>query len=474
MEITKYPDLPVLLVDDEPQFLQSGSFSLRSSGINNVMKCQHSTEVMELLSKQAVSVIVLDILMPNTTGKDLLPQIAKDFPSIPVIMLTALNEVNTAVDCMKNGAFDYLVKPVDKNRLVTSVKRAIEFSEMKNENNRLKEYLLSKKLEKPENFENIITRNSAMYSIFQYIEAIAQTQLPVLITGETGSGKEIISKAVHNASGRKGEFVSINVAGLDDNLFSDTLFGHEKGAFTGADKKRIGLIGKATGGTLFLDEIGDLSIESQVKLLRLLEEHSYYPIGSDTPLPTDARIVVATNVDLGKTQREGKFRSDLFYRLQNHHIEIPSLKKRKEDVQLLVDYFLEDAAKELSKPPITPPPELYILLETYHFPGNIRELKGMVYDAVSRHKGGVLSMETFRERIKRDKDSSPNGSFSTIEQHQKNLFFPEQLPTIKEMEKALIDEALNRSKENQTIAAQMLGLTRSALNKRLNRASNST
>ncbi|MCP4646839.1 MAG: sigma-54-dependent Fis family transcriptional regulator, partial [bacterium] len=199
-----------------------------------------------------------------------------------------------------------------------------------------------------------------------------------------------------------------------------------------------------SGGTVFLDEIGDLAIESQVKLLRLLEEHSYYPIGSDTPLPSDARVVVATNAELDNLKAEGKFRSDLFYRLQNHHVHIHPLRERKDDIQLLTDSFIEEAAEEMSKPPITPPPELYTLLETYHFPGNVRELRGMVYDAVSRHRGGVLSTETFRERIKKSSDQKesigPGAGFSGG-----NLYFPEQLPTIKEAEQALVEEALQRA-----------------------------
>ncbi len=469
MEKVNYPLLPILLIDDEQQFLQSGSFSLRSSGINNVSQCQDSREVMTLLSEQSFSVIVLDILMPNITGRELLPKIVEKYPTTPVIMLTALNEVDTAVECMKNGAFDYLIKPVDKNRLLTTVKRAIDYSEIRNENNRLKEHLLSNKIDNPEAFENIVTRNRSMYSIFQYIEAIAQTSLPVLITAETGAGKEMVARAVHQASSRAGEFVPINVAGLDDNLFSDTLFGHEKGAFTGADSKRIGLIGKAAGGTVFLDEIGDLAVESQVKLLRLLEERNYYPIGSDVAIPTDARVVVATNANLDTLQAEGKFRSDLFYRLQNHHIHIPPLHERKDDIQILADFFLEESTAELNKPPITPPRELYTLLETYHFPGNVRELRGMVYDAVSRHRGGVLSMESFRDRIKKNTEQA--SSLTDVQVSAGNiLYFPEQLPTIKEVELALVNEALERAKNNQTIAAQMLGLTRSALNKRLSRA----
>jgi len=468
MEKSSYPRLPVMLIDDETQFLKSGSFSLKTSGINNVRTCHDSRDALQQLAEEPCSAVVLDIMMPHLTGKELLPQIVREFPGVPVIMLTALNEVETAVECMKLGAFDYMVKPIDKTRLVTTVKRAVDFNEIKNENSRLKEYLLSDKLDNPASFEHIVTRNHAMHQIFQYIEAVAQTSLPILVTAETGCGKELIARAIHNASGRTGEFVPVNVAGLDDNLFSDTLFGHMKGAFTGADRERAGLVGKASDGTLFLDEIGDLAVESQVKLLRLLEEKKYYRIGSDSATLSSARIVVATNRDLGKSMADGTFRSDLYYRLNTHHIVIPALRKRKDDMELLVGFFLEESADEFGKTNPTPPPELFTLLSTYHFPGNIRELKGMVYDAVSRHRGGVLSTETFRNRI-RNNDVQPGIVPNEPDMDQGSFFFPEQLPTIKELEKSLIEEALHRAKNNQTVAAQLLGLTRSALNKRLNR-----
>jgi len=347
MSNSKYPVNPVLLVDDEDQFLQSGSFALRTSGVTNVQKCNDSREVIKLLREKSFSMIILDLMMPYLNGDDLLPEIAQEFPGIPIIMHTAVNEVTKAVDCMKKGAFDYLTKPVDKARLVTCVKKVIQFSDIKTENMELKKSLLRDRLEKPEIFENIVTGNHNIYSIFHYIEAIAKTSLPVLITGDTGVGKEMIVKAVHDASCRKGEFISVNVAGLDDNLFSDTLFGHVKGAFTGAEKMRKGLIEKAAGGTLFLDEIGDLKMESQIKLLRLLEERTYYQVGSDHTITSDARIVVATNVDLNKMQNDGNFRKDLFYRLQNHHIEIPTLHSRKDDVPLLTDFLWKQQPKKL-------------------------------------------------------------------------------------------------------------------------------
>ncbi len=469
----QFPSLPVLLVDDEEQFLLGLSFTLAAEGINHVVQCQDSREVMSLLAQQGFSVILLDMSMPHVSGRELLPLIVRDYPDIPVIIVTALNEVETAVECMRTGAFDYLVKPVDDLRLLPCIRRAISLAEVRHENRLLKDYLLNDKLEHSEVFSPIITQNRPMRSIFQYAEAISKTILPVLITGETGVGKELIARAVHRLSGRPGEFVAVNVAGVDDHFFSDTLFGHKRGAFTGADRDRKGLIDQAAAGTLFLDEIGDLSAESQVKLLRLIEERKYYPLGSDMPKMTDARIVVATHRDMESMQAEGKFRRDLFYRLRTHHLHLPPLRNRKEDIPLLVEHFLEKAAQSLGKKKITPPRELFTLLATYHFPGNVRELEGMVYDAVSQHKSGVLSMESFRERIAPGQRAgqdlpSPEGESPRA---GKEIIFPERLPTLKETEQILIEETLKRAGGNQTIAAQMLGLTRRALNNRLRRSS---
>lgn len=466
-----YPKLPVLLVDDEQQFLLSAEMALNANGVTNVLQSYNSLEVMSILSEQEISVILLDITMPHKTGDELLKEIHQEFPHISVIMVTAVNEVETAVECMKNGAIDYLLKPVDETRLVTTLKRAIEFAEVREENLKLKEYLLSDRLDSPDAFSDIITDSENMRSIFQYVEAIGSTSLPVLITGDTGVGKELIARAIHRISGRNGEFVPINVAGVDDNLFSDTLFGHKKGGFTGADRDRKGLIEQASNGTLFLDEIGDLSFESQVKLLRLLQEGKYYPIGSDISKLTNARFVIATNADIDSMQKQGKFRKDLFYRLQAHHINVPILRERKNDIPLLVDHFIAKAAKELGKKQPTPPKELAILLRNYPFPGNIRELEGMIYDAISQHKSGILSMDSFREKIKL---SLPD--FELVQENEvgfeddNQIKFSELLPTLKGVEKMLIQEALGRANGNQSIAAEMLGLTRRALNNRLSRS----
>ncbi|HPG40135.1 MAG TPA: sigma-54 dependent transcriptional regulator [bacterium] len=471
MSSLDYPELPVMIIDDEENFLLSAGFTLSSNGINNVLQCQDSAKVMDILRATPVSAIALDMTMPVMSGWDLLPIIVREFPEVPVIVITAVNEVETAVECMKAGAFDYIVKPVDDSRLVTAIQRALELRQVIAENIKLKQYLLSGKLEHPEAFKRMVTKSNAMHSIFQYIEAIAGTSLPVLITGETGAGKELIARAIHDLSGRKGEFVAVNVAGLDDNLFSDSLFGHKKGAFTGADKDRKGLIEQASRGTLFLDEIGDLSMESQVKLLRLLQEKQYYPIGSDVPKLTDARIVVATLKDIEKMSATDHFRKDLYYRLKAHNVHIPPLRQRKEDIPLLVNYFLERAAAELNKKRPTPPRELFTLLNNYDFPGNIRELEGMIFDAVSRHQSGVLSIETFREIITPKALPGLSADANSAEPTGLHpLVFPYPLPTLKETENTLIAEALKRADGNQTIAAHMLGLTRRALNNRLHRS----
>jgi DNA-binding NtrC family response regulator len=467
MIISTYPYFPVLMVDDEVQTLNSFEMVLRSANVNNLIRCQDSREVMPLLSRQEIEVMLLDLSMPHLTGQELLSTVANDFPEILVIIITGSNDVDTAVRCMKSGAFDYMVKPVEKSRLISGVKRAIEIRELQRENKWLRAQVLSDKLEHPEAFSEIITNSPAMKSIFQYIEAISPSPQPALITGETGVGKELVAKALHHLSHRTGPFVPVNVAGLDDNVFADTLFGHRKGAFTGADQTRSGLVEQASGGTLFLDEIGDLSPASQVKLLRLSQDGEFFPLGSDVARRSDARVLVATNQDLEVLQSSGKFRKDLYYRLCAHHIHLPPLRERPEDLPLLIDHFLETASQTLGKKKPTPPGELFALLSTYHFPGNLRELQSMILDAVSSHKSGKLSMEVFKSYIRQkhptfdiDSKQLPSGQASL-------LSFSEQLPTFKQAEQSLLSEAMKRAKGNQAIAAQMLGITRQALNKRL-------
>lgn len=468
MAAPKFPDFPLLIVDDESEVLDLCEFVLRSSGITNVLTCQDSREVKDLVVKNEIGIALLDLTMPHISGAELLQWMTEKHPHIPVIIVTAVNEVDTAVKCMKSGAFDYLLKPLEKNAMESAVRKAIEFRDLRHEYSSFKRRVLADKLENPASFSKIVTGNSLMRSIFQYVETIAPTARPVLITGETGVGKDLLAKALHDLSGRTGEYVVVNVAGLDDNVFSDTLFGHAKGAYTGADQPRAGLISQAAGGTLFLDEIGDLNGASQIKLLRLLQDGDYLSLGSDIPKRSDARIIASTNRDLKARIQEDKFRADLFYRLQSHQIHLPPLRERFDDLPVLVDHFLEKGAKDLGKKKPTPPKELCALLATYHFPGNIRELDTMVFDALSRHESKILSMDRFRGHIESSR-SGPSGAKLNTKEGESPFSLFEDLPTLKDAQRLLMIEAMRRADGNQSIAARLLGITQSGFSKALRR-----
>jgi DNA-binding NtrC family response regulator len=461
------PEKPVLLVDDEKHILSITAMFLQSCGINNVVTLSDSREVLPFLAARQVAVIVLDLHMPHISGLELLPKIRKDFPHIPVILVTANDEINTVVECMKMGAFDYMVKPVDSSQLVGRVDKALVLSSLSEELSSLKQRLLNDSLEHPAAFASIVTGDKKMRALFQYAEVVAGTRQPIMITGETGVGKELLARAIHYVSGCKGDLVALNVAGLDDNMFSDTLFGHKKGAFTGADQAREGLISRAGGGTLLLDEIGDLNESSQIKLLRLLQEKEYYPVGSDMVRKSDARVLLATNRDMKKLINEGKFRNDLYYRLCAHQMHIPPLRERMDDISLLLDHFLSVAAAAMNKKKPTPPPELATLLSIHHFPGNVRELEALVFDAVARHTSGILSMESFRAVIGDERPAVRVATHqSPTEENPLTAIFG-HFPTINEVEEYMIAEAMKLAKGNQGIAGNLLGMGRQTLNKRL-------
>jgi len=466
MNSSLYPHFGVLLVDDEPAWLRSLSLTLeRSAGITNISTCQESRSVLELLDGGEIGLVLLDLNMPHLAGDELLGLIAERHPEIAVIIISGMNQIESAVRCIKLGAFDYFVKTVEEDRLVSGVLRAIRMLELQRQNREMSSRMLSGELRRPEAFAGIVTADRAMHAIFSYIEAVALSSEPLLIMGESGVGKELIAKAAHTLSGCSGQLVAVNVAGLDDMVFADTLFGHTRGAFTGADQPRRGMIEEAADGTLFLDEIGDLSIPSQVKLLRLLQEGEYFPLGSDRPKRLKARVVVATHQDLAQKQAAGTFRRDLYYRLCTHMVQVPPLRERKGDLPPLLDHFLEEAARSLGKKKPTPPRELLQLLATYSFPGNVRELKALVYNAVSVHRDRVLSMETFLKAIGRPETKQLQESSKKAEQ---NLYAGlERLPTFGEAAELLVEEAMARANGNQTIAARLLGISQPALSKRL-------
>ena len=459
------PDMPVLLVDDDSGALRSTERVLMSAGITNILACQDPRNVPELLQTKECSLVLLDLCMPRLSGEELLPNIITSRPEVPVIIVTGSNEVETVVRCMKAGAYDYLVKPVDRSRLVGVVRRAIELRCLRREVEILRDFRQAGALKCPEAFTGIVSNNPAMLAIFRYCESISRSLWPVLVTGETGAGKELIARAIHTLSGRGGAFVAVNAAGLDDNVFSDTLFGHVRGAYTGADEVRRGLIEQAAGGTLFLDEIGDLAHSSQVKLLRVIQEHEFYPLGSDVAKRTDARLVFATNTDLEALQASGQFRKDLYQRLKTHQVHVPPLRRRLDDIPLLVNFFLDKAARALHKKKPSPPKELYALLATYSFPGNVRELESMVFDAVANHESHMLSMGVFETRIAQEQDTGISMALADGESPFATL---DRLPTLAQAGELLIGEAMRRAEGNQTLAARLLGISRPALNRRLN------
>lgn len=459
---------PILLLDDDPVILELSMTALQSEGINNIVTLNDSRKLLPFLENNPVSTIILDLMMPHISGTELIPILNSEFPHTPVIIMTSSEDIETAVNCIKAGAFDYLTKPMETARLLSSVEKALRLNALSRENSSLREYLLTDYLEHPNAFKDIISNCKKMRSIFQYAEVIAKSDQPVLITGETGVGKELIARAIATLSGRIGAFVTVNAAGLDDNMFSDALFGHVKGAFTGADKSREGLICSAANGTLFLDEIGDLSEASQIKLLRLIQEQEFYPTGSDLLKKSNARIIVATNRDLTQMIAAGKFRKDLYYRLCAHRIHIPALRERREDIPELVEHFLGKAAKSLNKPKPTPSPEVVALLSTCHFEGNVRELHAMIIDAVARNTADILTLDSF---VGLGKDDSAPSISSTIPSHKEAnemiyaLFG--RFPTIKEVEDYLISAAMNMTNGNQRSAALLLGIARQTLSKRL-------
>lgn len=465
-----YPDFGILLVDDEDSFLRSLTMTLkRRGGINHLFQCNDSRNVLAMLEQHPIKLVLLDLNMPNVMGMSLLEQILESHPHVRVIIISGLNQIEIAMQCIRLGALDYFVKTTDENHLIEGIKRTIRSIEVHSENDKLRSRFLNDTLEHPEVFENILTQDKTMRSIFQYLEAIAASNQPIMINGESGVGKELIAQAIHKLSHKSGPIISVNVAGLDDNMFADTLFGHSRGAFSGAEKARAGMIEQANGGTLFLDEIGDLSLMSQVKLLRLLQEGEYYPLGSDHPKRLNARVVVATHQDLTQKQEAGEFRKDLYYRLQTHQVSIPPLRQRKGDIAILLDLFLEEAASELQKAKPTIPKELPVLLANYAFPGNVRELRALAFKAMGLHRSKMLSMDSFKDLIS-PKDLSPGWTEDQTTQSCIS-FHPElSLPSLTEIGDLLIDEAMLRAKGNQSIASRLVGISQPALSKRIKKA----
>jgi len=343
------------------------------------------------------------------------------------------------------------------------VQRAVDLRQWRDDYARMRRSLLQRRLEHPDAFAGIVTRSPRMLAVFQYIESVAPSHQPVCITGETGTGKELVARALHTLSAPKGPFTAVNVAGLDDMVFSDTLFGHVRGAFTGADAKRSGMIEQAAGGTLFLDEVGDLSLASQTKLLRVIQQREYFPLGSDVPRPVRARIVAATNRHLETLRDAGTFRRDLYHRLTVHQVEIPPLRERMEDLPLLLRCFQDRVETETGKEQPRWGTDLIALCERYAFPGNVRELESLVSDVTAMSARGDSTKHLLLSRLRLSGETVPEpAGVSDLLR-----FGDERFPTLDQVEEAMIHEAMRRSDGNQSMAARLLGISRPTLCKRL-------
>lgn len=462
-----YPANPVLLVDDEEEILASLRVTLALAGITNTVLCSSGSAAVDIAQEREVEAVLLDILMPGRKGDDILEELLHAQPDLPVIMVTGVDDVDLAVSCMRKGAYDYIRKPADSERIVSALTRAFELRTMRRERRNLSAGFLVPPPHKSEAFNELITYSPAMLRIFQYCEAIAASPEPVLIMGETGVGKELLAKAIHEASARKGEFVAVNVAGLDEQAFSDTLFGHVRGAFTGADRARGGFMERASGGTLFLDEIGDLPLQAQIKLLRVLQEREFYPMGSDRPKPLTARIISATNRAVDELKDAQRFRADFYFRIATHSLTIPPLRQRPEDITPLADHFLAQAARTYGRA-IEHPSQALELLLGYAFPGNIRELRGLILDMAGRSQNDQHCLDALKEKLSQAQPVLQ----SSMQDHLFSTFL--RLPTLQEGSEALVAEALKRTEGNQRRAAQLLGITPQALNSRLKRRSSSS
>lgn len=474
----------LLIVDDERLHISMLNDMLKDDYLIKV--AMNAPQAMErAITDPQPDLIVLDIAMPGMDGFDLLKQLKQDHRTrdIPVIFLTALDGMEDEVRGLELGAVDYITKPflptivharIKTHILLQQSLRRTQNAERQNrslqhEVGALHRSLDSVALRHPEAFASLVTNSPKMRTLFHYMEAVAETGEPIVITGETGVGKELIAKSLHQLGNPTGPLVSINLAGLDDTTFSDTLFGHEKGAFTGAHQARKGLISQAEGGTLFLDEIGDLAPSSQIKLLRLIQEKLYYPLGADHPQPMNLTLITATNRDLAALMQTGHFRQDLFFRLSAHHIKVPPLRERREDILLLTVHFLEEAGKAIGRTPPQPPPELVQLLKLYPFPGNVRELRALIFDALAQHRSGpVLSMKSIQNTIEERRTTTSSIPLANTD-GDPLLRTGGRLPTLEEAERFLVAEALRQAQNNQGIAASLLGISRTALNRRLNR-----
>jgi DNA-binding NtrC family response regulator len=437
----------VLLVDDDESFRRVQAFKLEQAGCT-VTTCADGEAALETFGDSSHDVVITDIRMPGIDGLALLGRLRSISPATPVIVVTGHGTIDTAVEAMKQGAFDFLTKPFPGDHLELTLQRALEMADLARENRELR-----RAVEGRFSFENLIGNSPAMRGLYESMELAAPTSSTILVRGETGSGKELVARAIHYNSPRRNEpFVTVNCGALPETLIEAELFGHRKGAYTGADRNRAGKFETADGGTLFLDEIGEIPLDLQPKILRVLQDGEVDRIGEDRPVRVDVRVIAATHRDLERLIDDGLFRSDLYYRLAVVPLEVPPLRDRREDIPLLAQHFLSRMCERNNRPGLSFPDEAMPLFEHYSWPGNVRELENIVERMVVLSREDSLSLASAPEQIRRP----PRNSGSSLRLPEEGLRF-------EDLEKDLIRQALERTASNQTRAAKLLGLTRNTL-----------
>ena len=372
----------ILLVDDEVSYLELLKSILENEGYSNVITESNPLNVPKILNSQQIDLILLDIYMPQMNGIQLLEKISPEYPNIPVIVVTAVDDKDIALEAIKYGAYEFIIKPPDTDRLLLTIRRAINYKLLEKERDILRTESVSER-SKADNFKEIISSSELMYKVFNLVEVFAPTNETILIVGETGTGKDLIAKKIHDLSPRKkAPFVAVNLASISSSLFESELFGHIKGSFTGANSDKVGYFEAANKGTIFLDEIGELPKELQGKLLRTIQYNEIFRIGSSQPVKLDLRIIAATNRDLADDVSKGNFRADLYYRLNRGHISLPPLRKRGNDVLLIANYLIKIANEKYNKNVTGLTREAIAQLRHYFFPGNIRELENIIFNSV--------------------------------------------------------------------------------------------
>ena len=445
----------VLIIDDEKNYLLILDALLTEAGYT-VTALNDPEMAMDFLEESEVDLIVTDMKMPKLSGQDILETVRKKYPFIPVLIMTAYGSIDGAVEAMRTGAFDYITKPFNNEELLLSLSKAARLAELEQQNRRMR-----RDLEKRYATQNIVGRSNAMAHVLEMVDRVAPSRSTVLITGESGTGKELVAKAIHYTSGRKdAPFVSVNCSALNSGVLESELFGHEKGSFTGATARRKGRFELADKGTLFLDEISETTPELQVKLLRVLQERTFERVGGTEPVHVDIRLLAATNRDLKTCVEQGTFREDLYYRLNVVQIELPPLRERREDIPLLVSYFLSTFAADNDKEVPTFSSQAMEMLSAYEWPGNVRQLQNIVERCVVLASGKVISLDDLPAEITNEETQFK----SAVDLLPSRLNLAE---TLEKIEAALIRRALARSNFVQVKAAEMLGLSKSLLQYKL-------